>query len=265
MVKKTSFNVKRTIAQIASVLLLGGAVTVHSRFLVPKFTNHITLQEARKEQSKRQGFLDDLLSKEKIPYCSGVVYDNDGTKLERYVSNEISSFSQNSRERNVGDYRASITKGLYNAMTPEVFQLSGLNRPSKIFVGRLIFEGKGFEYIGTNEFKHIITVHEAVHARQHALGLSISNKRDILIALENGSLNENVLYRVFELEANYEGLKKIMDGKRKVNPLFEREIKRKFVEDCQYLIKASKFSSEYQKNLIIESLDKTKDLIEISF
>jgi len=47
-----------------------------------KVNGRITLEDARRDKSLRQEYLNQIIGTNSIPYCDGVVYDDDGRKLK---------------------------------------------------------------------------------------------------------------------------------------------------------------------------------------
>ena len=97
---------------------------------------------ARKDDSKRQEYLDNLLKGITIPFCDGVVYDNDGTKIVDYfvgvLKNELNASDDEAKKISV-NMLSDCKEGHYDARTPQLFNIMGKDKSLKIFVGADFF------------------------------------------------------------------------------------------------------------------------------
>ncbi|MBI3033302.1 hypothetical protein HYY69_07535, partial [Candidatus Woesearchaeota archaeon] len=127
--------------------------------------SRITLEQARRDSSLRQIYIDQIAAGISLPYLEGIVYDHDGSKLleqtyqdliKQGVDQQVITFIMTQRKQQLGD-------GSYAAMTPHPHFTRGRKESSTIFMGRRIFEGNAHEI----EEDVIATVyHESRHAVQ---------------------------------------------------------------------------------------------------
>jgi hypothetical protein len=132
------------------------------------------LENARKNTNLRQSYLESLVSSNDIPFSSGVIYDADGKKMLEYMRNLISRVETNQTEINIAldQVRKSMQDQKTPVKTPEVFNLSGEDIKSPIYVNKIMFEDKQLVWLTSKELKHILIHHEGRHAEQFSKGLN---------------------------------------------------------------------------------------------
>ncbi len=218
------------------------------------------LNSARKDFTKRQAYLDNLLMGITIPHCSEVVYDHDGSKILDYIRAEMVSYSTPKKESEgiMRLHEQQFKGGYYDAKMPEILELSGMNRNSKIFLGRRIFED--FVHLTDEEIKHMIVAHEGRHTIQHAKGLGYIDKNLLIDGVANGLIEKRVVYEIAELDANYHGLKRILSGEFKVSREYFEATKRHYYLNRARLENVLEESSAPQKRFIKAAFDNIKDL-----
>ena len=218
------------------------------------------LKTARKDPAKRQHHLNQLLEGIKIPYCSEVVYDHDGSKILEYVRSEMLFYGTPSKEISqiIKSYESIYKGGYYDTKTPEILQLSGMNRSSKIFVGRRMYED--FVNLEDSDLKHIFVAHESQHCLQHAKGLGYLDKNLLLDGVANGLIEKRVIYEIAELDANYHGLKRIFSGEFKVGKAYFEDTKNQYIQNHSRLHSVLKSSSYLQRKFILAAFEGVKDL-----
>ena len=222
------------------------------------------LNVARKDYPKRQYYLNNLLQGITIPYCSGVIYDHDGSKILDYLRSEMESFGipkKELEEEIIKFQELQVKGGYYNANTPEILQLSGMNRDSKIFIGRRIFEFEELTYLTGEDIKHIIVAHEGRHVIQHAKGLGYLDREILFDSRNKGLIERKVVYEVAELDANYYGLKRILSGEFRVSKAYFEQTKHSFLLNYSKLYSVLPKSSDIQRSFINSSFEIVKDLI----
>ncbi len=225
--------------------------TVQARNQKEKEKSWVSLEEARKNPEKRQAYLNWLLRTNQIPYCSGVIYDHDGSKIVEYVKAEVQLIEKNPKlEEIMHPYENAFKGGNYDAKTPEILELSGLNKKSKIFIGRKMFEE--FGYLTEEDIKHIIVAHEGRHTEQHAKGLEYISKDRLLEAVHNNLIDNKVLYSIFEYDAIGYGLRRILSMEFPVSGFYSNMVKSDFINNGFFLTKSSINGSEFQRELIVE-------------
>ena len=164
------------------------------------------LREAIKDPSKRQAYLDRIVTNNLPPYCSEVVYDSSGEKLVNYIINLAKSRGIDKTEiaEPIEETRKEIKNGEFDAKTPEIFDFSGEGIKPPIFIGRKLFNG-GYEDLAIS---NCITAHEARHTEQVYKGLGelgYMDKETLLRAVKKGEIPSEVLYGIDEIDAmNYE-------------------------------------------------------------
>lgn len=221
-----------------------------------------TLNDARKNYIKRQKYLDDLLKGYNIPYCSGVVYDHDGSQIVDYVRQEaLSVKTPDEVEKIIQEYGEPFKGGNFDAKTPEILQLSAQSKTSKIFIGRKMFE----EYLGfvDNDLRHIIVAHEGRHVEQHALGLEYLQKEELISGVNNNLIRFPVLYEVGEYDANAHSLRRVLSGEFKVSKTYLAEIIKNYTANGIHLILASKNASPMEHKMILNVKEKMNSFPEL--
>ncbi len=225
----------------------------------------ISLEEARKDNRKRQEFLDDLLRTNEIPYCSGVVYDHDGKKIAEYLRGELLEIEgdKNKVEIKLIAYNQQFQNGMFDAKVIINPELSELERKSKIFVGRELFDF--YTSFTGADIRHLIAAHEGRHVEQHVKGLFLP--RDIVLGgLKNSLLSKEVLYFALEYDASAQGLRKALSGEFNVSRGYLEKIKKDFFTHGLNLTKAGATSSPLQRELIfnvqksVAGIDELKDV-----
>ncbi|MBI5393320.1 hypothetical protein HZA96_05615 [Candidatus Woesearchaeota archaeon] len=176
----------------------------------------ITLAAAKADSTKRQAYLDKLVAASKIPFCNGIVYDNDGSKILRYTKQDL--IAQNLDAKTIDSLinarKQDLKERLYLAITPHSYFTRGRDESGKIFIGPDLFDREAYQIDG--DYKATIA-HEARHLLQHAKGLPFDyllgeNKGDeskIKELIFKGELRIYCFEMVGELDAYYETLQRI--------------------------------------------------------
>lgn len=215
------------------------------------------------DSSKRQKYLEDLVRGIEIPFCSGVVYDNDGSQICDFVREEIRVVEKDETEieKIMREYEKQFRGGNYDAKAPEILELSELGRKTKIFVGRQIFEEPRFAYLTREDLKSILANHEAQHTIQFARGLGLEKKQEILSGFYSGQINQSIYYALGELDANYSELRRIFSGEFRVSQKYEEEVKRHFL--MQYILLSASLgkSSPLQREIIERGLKRVEGIL----
>ena len=208
----------------------------------------------------RQSFLTELVANANIPFCAGVVYDPTGDKLIAYSRNDLRSMGTAERTIDVllRPYEKRFGDGNYRAKTPDVFDLSGQDRSSKVFVGRKLFE-KSPHYTD-EDLRCILIAHEGRHVHQHAKGLEHLDRDTIVQAFNDGRIHHPALYEIMELDANYHALKRVQTGEFKLSSAYSRNLRETYEENLRKLRSIAKKHSSLQQGLVKYYLDKVKDM-----
>lgn len=207
----------------------------------------------------RQNHLDNLFEGVEMPYCSQVIYDHTGRKVEDYLRKRIASHESDQKiiEEAIAPTKEIVKDGWFYAKTPEVFDLSGEGHKSDIFVGRRPFE----ESQPDDDLKFMIAVHEHRHAEQHAKGLGALgylDKETIIKGIEDNEINHDTLYGVGEVDAFTYELRKMHSEKSGVSIGYYNKTKRDYFMYYNGLQMMLKQSSPVQKELISNVLKKNQ-------
>ena len=216
-----------------------------------------SLDRARRDSEKRQEYLLDLVDINEIPYCSGIVYDHNGTKIIEHIKLELEDYEgpAYSLDEVIAPHEKQFKDGDFMARVPDIFDLSGRGRHTKIFMGRVLFED---QETTPPDLKHTIVAHEGRHVLQYAKGLEFMEKEILLKGFRVGLIHRPVLYEVGELDANYHGLKRIDSGEFKVTEGYHQFVIRKYNTNKNKLKSILNRSSDIQKRLINNALEACK-------
>ncbi|MEK6885434.1 MAG: hypothetical protein AABX17_00540 [Nanoarchaeota archaeon] len=177
------------------------------------------LIEARANSEKRQQYLDNLLTNSKMPYVSAVIYDERDAKLIDYYKTLLSgdNLSNDKMNERLSEILRTTLKSKNAVQTPEIFDFNGQGIKPPIFVRSKLFRDRN---LTDEEIKHIITVHEARHAEQFAMGLKqlgYTDEKILLKGIEDKTIDTEILYGIDELDCLNQELLSIELGKSKVN------------------------------------------------
>lgn len=161
------------------------------------------LRDARKNPAERQKYLDELIDINQLPFCEGVVYDHDGSKVIDYGKAQVKKLDLDDpvyrpflekmvqqiagfqlpltpevRERlreqmvnNMEGFRQRSTNTNYVAIVFTPVIMRGRGYKAKIFVSKIMFEGD--HLLPTDdEIKWGLREHEYRHVLQHTLGMN---------------------------------------------------------------------------------------------
>ncbi len=216
-----------------------------------------------KDSNQRQRYLEDILQGREMPWCLGVVYDKDGSKIIAFIRTEIKALEKDELivEESIKEYEKLFKGGNYDAKTPEILELSETNRKTKIFVGRQFFEDLRFLYLTANDLECIIANHENQHTRQYANGLKLKDKNSVLKGIHSGLIDKTVYYHLGELDADYHELKNIFSGEFKVSERYRGEVQKKFLMEYIILYTSLKKSSNLQREIIEKGLARAENIL----
>ena len=220
--------------------------------LVQSSPRNISLDDARRESTKRQTFLNELVKGIEIPYCDGVFYDHSGELILNYFDEEIKKTTLGKKVEvlYIGEQRKAFENGQYDVKTPSVLDRSEEGRKSPIFVGRKFFEDHSINYLTKEDMKEIIVSHEGEHVIQHALGVPNLKKEFILNAIEKDELNPTVLYHLFEYDAYSKELPRLLSKEFQASWFHFNNIKAQFILTGFGLTKSTQNASQLQQLLI---------------
>ncbi len=269
--KNKSSSIKKFIFGVAVVsLLFGGFFIKKDSFFSKKQNNNfitsdfVSFENAREDWAKRQNFLNRILKDYTIPYCSGVFYDHEGKLIVDYVKSELfnSGLEGKSLDDYVRNYASVYIGGDFDAKTPEIFELSGEGRHSKIFIGRKIF-GNEFNFLTENDLIAMIVGHEGRHVQQHAEGFSYYDKYQIINGLRENKIRNDVLYLAMEHDAEYRELSRILLGEFDVSNYYKNLTTLRAMQYSQALIKFNvNAASSIEEGLIFNAHQSVfRDLI----
>ena len=211
------------------------------------------LLQARTNANVRQAYLDRLVSSNEIPYSSGIVYDEDGTKGRVYIENLLRSHNVSESEVEAFSKKL-VSTGNFNARVHEIFLFKGEGIKPPIFAGRLFFTNSNST---SREIKHILKYHEARHAELFSRGygaLSYLNDDILKKEFKDGKITHRVLYNIGELDALTSEFSAIESGESKVSrELYENNLS-DYRKIRRTLMKTIPASSPIQAELINRAL-----------
>lgn len=255
---RKKFSAKRTLTNIlagTAIALAAGSgyfyrkeITAGSR----SFIGQSTFEDARRFHQYRQQFLDNLLKGIEIPFCDGVIYD-DGKKIINYYRTELKSLGITNIAHIIGPTLKDLEGGDYDMKTPDIYNVAGQKRHTKIFVGKRVFDPRFNLYRNKEEVKAAILGHEAMHVDQHANWVEYLPLERILEGLDKKDINPGVIYILAEYDATARELNLLLQGKFKVSPEYIRERKKAFIEEGHKLTLYSRNSSPLQKEMIMNA------------
>lgn len=247
----------------AAFLLLGTGSALRMNKSAPSAvpsSGMITFDNARSTHSLRQQFLDQLVSTNQIPYCTGVVYDHDGSKIQAY-------FQSVGATEFIGGKASVFHNGNYDIKTPDVLNRAGQGHAVPIFVGRQPFEANSFSYMNAEDLRHIIVAHEGQHCQQHAKGLPYLSPSETLAGLQEGKIHPIFLYHIGEHDAYLHDLPRLLRGEFKASEYHINDAKQRFIQNGLNLTKASRVARPLELRLfygVMDAVQKEPLLHDIS-
>jgi|SRR3989339_213102 len=192
-------------------------------------TNKITLEQARKNPSLRQVYLDKVISPSKSFKDCEIQYDLSGEHTK--------------------DETLAVTRGI---------TCEGKLKGFIIFVGKTSFDSP--ELIQKDEdFKYLIECHEYRHVIQYAQGIGKFSGEEIYNAARDSKLELSVMNESLELEAANYGIKQISKGNFNINPYYLECQKRAHSKHLKKVMQFANKSSGFQKEFITEVLKQLKN------
>ncbi len=196
--------------------------------------------DARKDYTKRQLFLDNLVDVRQIPGCEGVIYDHYGTNIVNFYQRLVrgNDTTNDFIRIFVGDSLNEMSNGDYDLRTPGILERDLSNFEIPIFAGRKVFEGSRFNKVAEEDLRAIIIAHEGYHIKQQRDKIFYLPREQIISGLVSGLINSEVLYYVGEYDAQAHEFATIRLGKIKVskehyNRTFERlKVTEDFLKDA---------------------------------
>ncbi|MAF35213.1 hypothetical protein CMO91_05185 [Candidatus Woesearchaeota archaeon] len=204
------------------------------------------------EIAQREAHLEKLLSGTEIPHCEGVVYDHNGDKIIAYTRSEYEELGQTGPtiEAYINAQKRDVAGGRFHAITLDLFEYSGRERSTKIFVGRRLFENRTDD----RDKKHAIVALQGHHVQQHAKGLPYLSTEKIVEGVRKGLIDKPVLYEICALEANYQGLQKIDSGEFPVTKKYHGNLKIAYNRNVSRLLTKVGTGSAIQRDLVFKAL-----------
>jgi hypothetical protein len=250
-------------ALIGMAAIGAGALNVPS--LIRKFNGNPNFEDAKADYTCRQLFLDRLLVKDKIPFCDGVVYDHKGNMVFDWYEKELTSAGKKMTEVNhlIGGERESFQNGDYDVKTPDILNLGGEGRHTKIFVGRQPFESPEFSSFNAEDWRNVIVNHEARHVLQYSQGLKYIPRDEVLIGLKTGEITEKVLYFLGEYDALAHEMNAALKGNNRLTPAYIKDTGEKLTQTYEFLKKSQQNSSHLQRRLISQAIQDISDIISL--
>ena len=216
----------------------------------------ISLEDARRDKSLRQAYINQIIGTNVIPYCDGVVYDAGNTLLEYNKLQMIrKGFSLEKSKMTFGSENQRFSGNNYYMCTPGEVSWIGKGEKLKIFVGKQLFEDDYYKEFGDLDILETILNHEAIHVKRHAEGLPYFPNNELLKGLKNGKIKSRNLNGIGELDVRAHELSNLLKGKFMVNTNNLEYVKRQFVYQTHALIDAQgrgRLSPE--ENLLAEKL-----------
>lgn len=215
----------------------------------------ITLAQARAHPELRQHYLDQLIGTNQIPYCTGVVYDHDGSKIIGFY--EQAHASRGGIAEVIGPAIASFRGGMYDLKTPDILNDAGKEGSLSIFVGREVFEGSAFAYFTEPDLAHCIRYHEGRHCVQHAQGLPFIAPAQLLEGLNQRTIHPLTAYHLAEYDALAHELKAGLTHEQ-LGERYVHETRAKYVKTGHDLsLRTAQTSSALERELIPRALEVT--------
>ncbi len=194
-------------------------------------TNAISFEYARQNASVRQAYLNQVIEKKNMPYCSAVVYDHDGNSISNYFWNAISKLEPNKTTvlNLVKEQQVSIRKQQLHMQVPDILQLSGQGNKVPLFVSRRFFEDSSTTYLANEEVRNVIEGHEGRHTEQHALGLPYFSRERLISGIQSSNILPLVAFAITELDADGHALLSAVQGKHKVREAYVQGLQSRFM------------------------------------
>ncbi len=235
---------------------VGTALTYHEQigaYVKGELLSNPSFEDAKKHTNYRKRFLENLVDGISIPYCDGVVYDPTGKRIREWYTSELQALglTWDNVEGALGTGLDTLNTGWYDLKTPDIPDNAGKNRHTKIFIGRKIFDSKMFA--DAEEIKQSIVAHEGRHAAQYGEGLKYLPKNALVNGLNTGSINAQVVYNIYEYDANAHEIARTLAGEFKVSNDYIEKRKRVFREVDSFLVNALKNASPEQEHAIRET------------
>lgn len=211
--------------------------------------------------SEKQKFLDDLLIKENMQHCSGLVYDSKGEKAEKYFNEIRNPYKYDVLDPKFMDkFRDNLKRSYAFSYTSLNFMADGKKHP--VFVLDTLFNEPSFS---KKEIEHIIRYHEGRHAEQHNKGfkaLGYYDEKLILAGILKKEIESEVVSELLELDATQNEIDAIHAKKSEVSKEFYHKTISKYIECYSGLYSKSKEGSKLQKEVIDSFLDNQKIILK---
>ena len=260
--KNISFNKVFLLGVLGIVLTTG--YLLRDKHKISDNSNVSSISQTENDtKSLRQRRIDSIIGNAKIPYCSGVIYDEDGSKIiSFYEENMVRSPDDGKTNKFVGGFE-EFRGGDYDFKTPDVLEWSGKGESIPIFIGRKLFEDQSFQYLTSEDIRHIVCAHEATHCKQHAEGFPYITSNELINGLRDGEIREMSAYYAFEYDAYCDDLPRAINGEFKVSERYLNEKKKMFIQTGHGLNLAHKTASSLEQKLIEGALEKDADIPEL--
>lgn len=216
-----------------------------------------------KNPKERQKYLDDLVSGHELPYVSEVTYDHDGSEMLAFLKKQLyadSELTDRARKIALRQYNTMFRNGAYDLKTPESLHCSEQDHTSPILAGRHIFEHPNFAQMTREDAKQAIIVHETRHALQHAKGLGLIPKHQLIAGIKSGTFSMRALYAAGELDANAEEIRQTQKGDVDVSNWYLQKVVQSYKDNYAFLQRAFPRSPPVQRRFITAAFGKVKDL-----
>jgi len=255
-------------AFIATTLLGAAAIGVgalNGPYWIRKFNGNPNFEDAKSDHTCRQMFLDRLLINDKIPFCDGVIYDHEGNMIFDWYEKEMKSAGKKMTDVDhlLGGERSAFENGNYDIKTPDILNLSGEGRYTKIFVGRQPFESSEFISFNAQEWRNVIVNHEARHVWQYSQGLKYLPRDEVLTGLKTGEITEKFLYFIGEYDALSHEMAAAIKGKKGITPPYIEYTGRKLIQTYEFLKKTQQTSSHLQSRIISQAIGENSKIISL--
>jgi len=254
-------------AFIATALLgagvIGAGALFNGSYWVRKFNGNPNFEDAKSDYTCRQMFLDRLLINDKIPFCDGVVYDHKGNMLFDWYEKEMKFAGKKMTDVDhlLGGEKTAFENGNYDVKTPDILNLSGEGRHTKIFVGRQPFESPEFKLFNAEDWRNVIVNHEARHVRQYSQGLKYLPRDEVLTGLKTGEITEKVVYFLGEYDSLSHEMRAALEGRKGLTQAYLEDTGRKLTQTYEFLKKEQQTSSHLQSRIISQAISKNSKII----
>lgn len=223
-----------------------------------------SFDEAKRESSKRQQFLDYLLRTNTIPYCDGIVYDGDSSRASEYMYKSLVSNGFDKEQARIIRSAFKIkTDGKFDLMVPSFIDYRGKGLHTKIFVGKDVFEGNESNYLTSEDLRHMIVSNGGRQTEIYSKGSDHISTEELTKGLKEGTFREEILDNISRLDSFGRDVVSMKSGKFKVSQIYSNEVNVLFLHSSVSLIKNSQSASPLELSAIQKIIKEQYDNPEL--